>query len=128
MLARICAQTVLRAFTVVGFTLGALIASSCATGPTATGMPSAGIIQGHPKPGSSITHSQMCECTTCDPAKCCDGTDDAPASDNCTYNYDFDSNGCGISIQSCQSRCHQQIWRVLASEHCDDKRPTSCCG
>jgi hypothetical protein len=82
----------------------AVLAASCAAGPPSSGIQARGIIQGHPKQGSSISHTQMCECETCNPAKCCEGSDDAPPPENCGDSYDFSENACEIRIQSCQSR------------------------
>ena len=41
-------------------TLAGLCALSCAEGPAPPTLPTSGFIQGKPKAGSSITHSQMC--------------------------------------------------------------------
>jgi hypothetical protein len=121
MLAMIASRGARRVFSV-------LLAASCAAGPPSSGIQAQGIIQGHPKQGSSITHTQMCECQTCDPAKCCEGSDDAPAPEKCGDSYDFSENACGLTVQSCQSHCHKQVWRVPSAARCEDKRPTSCCG
>ncbi|HWZ92096.1 MAG TPA: hypothetical protein VNW92_24705 [Polyangiaceae bacterium] len=108
----------------------ACCASACGA-PRASNTPlfGTGVFHPPPKPGDSISHSQMCECKMCDPANCCDGPeDDAPASE-CGDSYDFSSNpSCGgLSVKSCASRCTRQVWRVRAGAACSEKRPQSCC-
>jgi hypothetical protein len=88
-----------------------------------------GVFHPPPKPGDSISHSQMCECKVCDPANCCDGPeDDAPAA-QCGDSYDFSANAAcgGLSIKSCASRCTREIWRVHVGQACAEKRPETCC-
>lgn len=88
-----------------------------------------GVFHPPPKPGASITQTQMCECKTCDPAACCEGPDEDEVPKNCGDSYDFSSNpSCGgLAVKSCSSRCTQQVWRVQNGQSCGSRRPESCC-
>ena len=87
-----------------------------------------GVFHPPPKPGDSISHTQMCECKACDPGSCCDGPDDDAPPKSCGESYDFSDPACGgLVIQSCSSRCTRQVWRVHSGENCASKRPSSCC-
>ena len=88
-----------------------------------------GVLHPPPKPGDSISHSQMCECKTCNPAACCEGPDEDAPPTTCGDSYDFTSNpSCGgLAVKSCASRCTEQVWRVRSGQSCTDKRPASCC-
>jgi hypothetical protein len=77
-----------------------------------------------PKPGSSITHTRMCTCQTCEPSACCDGPE-TPEPVTCD-SYDFSK--CEISVSSCASRCFQHVWRAPLSDACETRRPAACCG
>lgn len=115
----------------LGLLAWALSASAC-SGPPPSNAPLFGTGTFHPppKPGDSISHTQMCACKTCDPVGCCEGPDDdEPAPTTCGDSYDFSANPqCGgISVRSCTSRCTQEIWRVRAGSECSEKRPQSCC-
>jgi hypothetical protein len=79
-----------------------------------------------PRPGSSITHTQMCSCTACPVARCCENETDEPEGKTCTDSYDF-SGGCGMAVQSCTGRCYQKVWRARLDQACDEKRPDECC-
>lgn len=89
-------------------------------------------IKAPPKPGSSISHTRMCECHACSPRDCCQGADETELGDpSCggTDDYDFTrSESCGVTVRSCTTRCAREIWRVKAHEDCDVKRPSTCCG
>jgi hypothetical protein len=109
-----------------------LVASACSAPPA----PSAplfgtGVLHPPPKPGDSISHTQMCECKVCDPDNCCDGPDDDAPKTDCSHvdSYDFTANAAcgGLAVRSCASRCTREIWRVHAGTSCADKRPESCC-
>jgi hypothetical protein len=78
-----------------------------------------------PKPGHSLSGSVKCTCHACDPAHCCDDGDGSLGNDACDAGYDFSE--CGISVESCASRCFQKVWRVPKAEACDSRRPTECC-
>lgn len=115
-----------------GLFAGALGAMACA-GPPPAAEPDwrhQRELRAPPKPGSSITHTRMCECRSCDPAACCEGTEyeEAPAAcrDDSYDDYDF-TQACGLSIKSCSSRCFAHVWRVPQNEPCDP-RPSVCCG
>ena len=87
-----------------------------------------------PRPGSSISHTRMCECRACHPRACCGGADetqaecnlDAVTADAETMNFDVDE-ACGIEVQSCTQRCTIEVWRVGANESCETRRPEECC-
>lgn len=79
-----------------------------------------------PRPGSSITHSQMCSCKVCPNERCCRGETNEPEPETCKDSYDF-SGACGMAVQSCTGRCAQEVWRVRLDQSCDEKRPASCC-
>jgi hypothetical protein len=105
---------------------------SACSAPSAPNAPlfGTGVFHPPPKPGDSISHTQMCECKVCDPANCCDGPDDdAPPAACSGDSYDFTSNpACGgLAVKSCTSRCTREIWRVRAGTPCDEKRPQTCC-
>jgi hypothetical protein len=80
-----------------------------------------------PKPGDSITKTIMCSCKSCEPSDCCrDLEKEAPPIDKeCAKGYDF--TGCQTPVQSCESRCFQQRWRVRIDVGCDAERPRGCC-
>ena len=105
-------------------------ASACSP-PPARNAPllGTGVFHPPPKPGDSISHTQMCECKVCDPANCCDGPEDDAPPTECGDSYDFSANPTcgGISVRSCTSRCSREIWRVRAGAACAEKRPASCC-
>ena len=88
-----------------------------------------GLLHPPPKPGDSISHTQMCECKACDPSGCCDGPDDDPPPRACGDSYDFSANDAcgGLAVRSCEARCTRQVWRVHSGEACRTKRPASCC-
>lgn len=109
----------------------ALSSSACSAPPPSNApLFGTGTFHPPPKPGDSISHTQMCACKSCDPVGCCEGPDDdEPAPTKCGDSYDFSANPeCGgISVRSCTSRCTQEIWRVRAGSDCSEKRPQSCC-
>jgi hypothetical protein len=115
--------------------LNALVnVSACSNGPVHEAPPIFGTAEIHPppKPGDSISHTQMCECKVCDPASCCEGPDDdAPPNTRatCGDSYDFSANpDCGgLAVKSCTSRCTREIWRVRVGRDCSEKRPDTCC-
>jgi hypothetical protein len=105
---------------------------ACSNGPVHDAPPLFGTAALHPppKPGDSISHTQMCECKACDPASCCEGPDDDDAPPKtCGDSYDFSANpGCGgLSVKSCSSRCAREVWRVRVGQDCGARRPDSCC-
>lgn len=106
------------------------VASAC-SGPARESGPlfGSGVFHPPPKPGDSISHSQMCACKTCNPSACCDGPEDDAPPTSCGDSYDFSSNpSCGgLAVKSCSSRCTQQVWRVQSGRDCAEKRPSSCC-
>jgi hypothetical protein len=88
--------------------------------------PFSGNLRPHPKPGESITNSELCACRACGRAACCQGPSD-DAEGGCT-GTDFSAPGCGgIAIESCVGRCYEEKWRVKRGESCDSKRPRICC-
>lgn len=106
-------------------------ASSCAeSGRSPDRAPTHGFVKAPPKPGSSISHTRMCECHACSPRDCCDGTDETQVTDeSCHTDYDFTKqDACGIKVRSCTTRCSREIWRVKLNEDCEVRRPASCCG
>jgi hypothetical protein len=111
--------------------IGSLALSAACSGSRATQGPlfGTGVFHPPPKPGDSISHTQMCECKACDPASCCDGPEDDPAPEACGDGYDFsrDSSCGGLAVRSCQARCGREIWRVHQGESCASKRPPECC-
>jgi hypothetical protein len=108
--------------------LGAM-AASCRTPPLANQpLFGSGVFHPPPKPGDSISHTQMCECQACE-AGCCDGPDDDAAPEVCGNGADFTFNATcqGLSVRSCASRCMRQVWRVHDGEACRARRPFTCC-
>jgi hypothetical protein len=94
-----------------------------------------------PKPGSSISHTQLCECLSCEPKACCAGADETQ--DDCDpdaieeratedgVSIDFSAEEaaqCGIAIRTCTSQCAKKVWRVPLEVECDTRRPEDCCG
>jgi hypothetical protein len=100
-----------------------MLALACAATPETSAAPRA---KPPPRPGSSITHSQMCACTACPVARCCRGETNEPESATCRDSYDF-SGSCGMAVQSCTGRCYQKVWRVRLDQACEQKRPAECC-
>jgi hypothetical protein len=82
-----------------------------------------------PKPGSSISHTKMCECQACDPSACCAGDigEQSNANAVCKDSYDFTKEGCGLSVSSCTSRCARHVWRIRLDEDCQASTPLICC-
>jgi hypothetical protein len=77
--------------------------------------------------GSSITHTQMCECHGCEDAACCTETQE-PEEKICGDSYDFTQNAhCGLQVESCASRCSTHVWRIPLTEDCNQTRPHDCC-
>jgi hypothetical protein len=113
-------------WTVRTLVVGSLVVA-CAGGepPIESSWRSARELRVPPKPGSSITHTKMCECQACEPAACCQGTEyEEPSGEKCD-SYDF-TQACGMSVRSCKSRCFLHVWRVKQTESCDE-RPSACC-
>ncbi len=82
------------------------------------------IVNAPPKtPGHSIAETQMCSCTSCEPASCCVGPESG-ATPRCD-SYDF--SDCAMAVSSCASRCFEHTWRVGADASCAATRPTACC-
>jgi hypothetical protein len=118
-----------RARVVVALILGALAggAACTASAPPATPPPSkTGWHKAPPKIGSSITHTKICECRTCDPSSCCQGERESSRKAECKDSYDFSTEGCGLAVESCTSRCGKHVWRVPLDETCEE-RPGDCC-
>jgi hypothetical protein len=113
----------LRVLAVISKASFLLLCVACAAGPPET---TAGPAKPPPRPGSSITHSRMCACTTCPVARCCGGETDEPEARTCRDSYDF-SGACGMAVQSCTGRCYQKVWRVRLDQSCEQKRPDECC-
>jgi hypothetical protein len=90
------------------------------------------------RPGSSITHTQMCECTVCTDRACCGGADESqatcesgdpdvtPAGENVVVDFTKD-DGCGVELRSCTASCARKVWRLAQAAHCDTGRPAQCC-
>ena len=79
-----------------------------------------------PKPGESITHSQMCTCRACEIPTCCRELEqDVPETTDCADGYDFSK--CELPVQSCTSRCFQHRWRIHVDESCEETKPGKCC-
>jgi hypothetical protein len=78
-----------------------------------------------PRPGSSITHTKLCECRVCEPERCCRGETYEPAGESCGDSYDFSKAGCGMAVESCTGRCSKIVWRVSLDEDCIDR--AACC-
>src|SRR6186713_2084596 len=81
--------------------------------------------QAPPKPGSSITASEKCQCYACDPNSCCGGGDESTGDAGCSEGYDF--TRCDMAVESCTTRCFQKVWRVPNGTSCDTRRPEECC-
>jgi len=71
----------------------------------------------------------MCTCRACEPARCCQEKSEAEDTGNCPMDsYNFGANDkCGISIESCQSRCFEHRWRADVQKGCEASRPPQCC-
>ena len=80
-----------------------------------------------PKPGTSITHSRMCECTVCTVAACCKGDTEDDAPQDCHADETTGEMRCGLAMTSCVGRCSREVWRVPLSKECDEHRPAGCC-
>jgi len=110
----------------------ALVAACATSGPPSTSpiaIPASGTFHPPKKMGSSVTHSKMCKCRACSPAKCCQGPNEEDESaKKCDQDYDFSKPGCGMQIESCNSRCFEQVWRVSQEASCASKQPQGCCG
>lgn len=80
-----------------------------------------------PRPGESITHTQMCSCLVCEPVSCCHELDaDAPeVQTDCADGYDFSK--CEMAVSSCDSNCFQHRWRARVEIGCLASRPDKCC-
>jgi hypothetical protein len=79
------------------------------------------------RPGQSL-HSTMCSCRACSKLDCCGGAEEPGTGEGKRCEgYDFEAEGCGISVGSCNSRCYEEIWRVQRGQSCADKRPSICC-
>src|SRR5262245_8625119 len=77
--------------------------------PTQTGF-GTGTHRGPPKPGSSITHTKMCECRSCEERSCCEGDlGNRDANEKTCEDYDFTKEGCGLSVKSCTGRCSKHV-------------------
>ncbi len=111
--------------------VGALGLSAC--GPSSPPEPLFGTrsrtLKAPPKPGSSISHTKMCECQACDPSDCCAGDIGEQSSANtvCKDSYDFTKEGCGLSVSSCTARCARHVWRIRLDEDCQATTPLICC-
>ena len=118
--------------TVASAVLVALLGLSCggpAPSQTTPQSPASGRRQAPPKPGTSITHTKMCACTSCDPPSCCQGDVSDIETEACRESYDFSaSESCGMSVKSCASRCFEHHWRVPLAEDCEATQPDVCCG
>lgn len=99
----------------------------CASRPPDRPFNARGAHQPPPKPGSSITHTRMCTCRSCEPRGCCSGDPEPERGSECTDSYDFSRAGCGIAVQSCASRCFEHVWRIQLSESCEATLPEQCC-
>ena len=112
--------------------LAALLAACAGGGPPASQnpipIPASGTFRAPKKMGSSITHSKMCKCHACSPAECCQGPKEDENAKKCEDDYDFSKPGCGMQVQSCASRCFEEVWRVSQEASCASKRPEICCG
>jgi hypothetical protein len=96
-------------------------------GPTETPRPKDEWTAAPPLPGHSIKNAKLCECTSCNPARCCGGdTEDEAAEASCGDSYDFSANGCALEVESCTSRCTKHVWRVPLTKSCD-VQPRECC-
>jgi hypothetical protein len=82
-----------------------------------------------PKPGDSLTSSELCTCRACEPRSCCvEKTDDGSGGGCEADGYNFAANErCGLSVQSCQSRCFQHRWRADRTKGCAASKPVRCC-
>ena len=87
-------------------------------------------LKGPKKVGSSITHTKMCECQSCDPSECCGGDigENNRSAPVCKDSYDFTKEGCGLEVSSCSARCSRHVWRVRLDQDCDKTTPLICCG
>jgi len=106
-----------------------LILPGCGTRPQSEGpLFGTGVFHPPPKPGASISQTQMCECTACEPSNCCDGPEEGEAP-TCTPSADSNDEQvlCADSLRSCASRCAREVWRVKVGEECSSKRPAHCC-
>ena len=115
---------------VLTFAATSAIAAAC-NGPELSTGPlfGTGVFHPPPKIGDSISHTQMCECKSCNPSGCCDGPEDDAPTICGGDSYDFSAHPeCGTSVRSCASRCTREVWRVHVGQACDRKRPSNCCG
>lgn len=79
-----------------------------------------------PKPGSSITHTQLCRCVACeDPACCTREAEGERETEQCRANEEGQIE-CGLAMKSC-GRCQELAFRVSLSTTCEAKRPADCC-
>lgn len=76
-----------------------------------------------PQPGHSLNATKLCTCTSCEPARCCQGAEEQAAT-RCD-SYDFTS--CELSVASCATRCFEHSWRVPTAASCGETRPEVCC-
>ena len=103
--------------------IGAACTSPSSAGPARTG----GTHQPPPRPGSSISHTQLCSCRSCTEG-CCNPEDRGPEGDDCASDgYDFEARRCGLAIRSCAGQCGRHVWRVRLVDSCLDPLPDECC-
>ncbi len=77
-----------------------------------------------PKPGSSISHTQMCRCISCMDPACCTREAESEQSETCK---EVDGKiECGLEMKSC-GRCQEVMWRISASKDCGKTQPKDCC-
>lgn len=109
-------------------TLRRIVAWACVSGFIAcTHFPEGSATPGArppPKPGSSISHTQMCRCIAClDPA-CCTREAEGEQTESCR---EVDGQiQCGLKMKSC-GRCQEVVWRISLSESCAASQPKDCC-
>lgn len=80
-----------------------------------------------PKPGSSISHTQMCSCTSCGVAECCRGDANQDQEQGCRADEATGEMVCGFAVKSCVGRCTPHVWRMPISADCAAERPKECC-
>lgn len=115
-----------------------LLLSACASSASSSSAP---IDWGRPppsRPGSSITHTQLCACTACSERACCRGPDETQAECDAASApetlegedpvVDFSgAEDCGVEVRSCSTSCTRKVWRVPSTEGCEHGRPADCC-
>ena len=105
----------------VPLALAALAIAACVHFPEGNATPSAKL---PPKPGQSISNTQMCRCLSClDPA-CCTREAEDEQTETCA---EVDGKiECGLQMKSC-GRCQEITWRIGLDKDCRKTQRKECC-